>query len=168
MELTDANEVDITLLNSYPIEVNRPNFHRFVGDATCLPEFRNRQFCVVFSNSVIEHLGTWSAQAKMAEEVQRIGSFFFIQTPNYKFPLEPHFLVPFFHFFPLVMRVSLIRRFNLGWYSRIPDVAAARALAQSHRLLTEAELHLLFPTGSVYREKFAGLVKSLVIYGASQ
>ena len=60
--------------------------------------FKDKSFDAVFSNSVIEHVGTFEDQKMMANEVIRVTNFYFIQTPNLYFPIEPHFLVPFFQF----------------------------------------------------------------------
>jgi hypothetical protein len=130
-------------------------------------QFRAGEFDVVFSNSVIEHLGTLNEQRWMADEIRRVGKRYFVQTPNRYFPLEPHFLVPFFQFLPLRMRVQLVRRFDLGWYGMggIPDPEHAEAVVRSIRLLSAGELLRLFPDGRLYRERLFGLTKSLIVYG---
>jgi 2-polyprenyl-3-methyl-5-hydroxy-6-metoxy-1,4-benzoquinol methylase len=73
-----------------------------------MPQFQNDEFDIVFSNSVIEHVGSYEEQNLMASEVRRVGKRYFIQTPNLFFPIEPHFLFPFFQFLPLDYRVTLI------------------------------------------------------------
>lgn len=70
------------------------------GDATDLREFGDSSFDVVFSNSVIEHLFTFENQRRMAREVQRVGKAFWVQTPNFWFPMEPHFHVPGWQWMP--------------------------------------------------------------------
>ncbi|MBC8844888.1 class I SAM-dependent methyltransferase, partial [Escherichia coli] len=75
--------------------------------ATDLSEIDDQQFDIVFSNSVIEHLYTWENQEKMAKEVLRVGKYHFIQTPNYWFPIEPHWVFPFFQFLPKSIRIRL-------------------------------------------------------------
>ena len=34
--------------------------------------------------------------SKMSNQVQRVGKNYFIQTPNYYFSIEPHFVLSFF------------------------------------------------------------------------
>lgn len=100
----------------------------------------------------------------MAQEVRRVGKRYFVQTPNFFFPIEPHFLFPAFHWLPMSVRTWLVRHFDLGWYKKQADAAAARELVTSIRLLTKTELERLFPEGSIYCEKAFGLTKSFVVY----
>src|SRR5690606_22080357 len=108
MSFTDSNVIDVSLLNLSHQETNYPNFRSVVGDATDMKEFPDGHFDLVFSNSVIEHLFTWENQVKMASEIRRVGKNYFVQTPNYWFPIEPHFVFPLFQYLPKSLRVSLI------------------------------------------------------------
>jgi 2-polyprenyl-3-methyl-5-hydroxy-6-metoxy-1,4-benzoquinol methylase len=120
---------------------------------------------VVFSNSVIEHVGTYQDQLQMAKEVCRVGRHYFVQTPNNYFPLEPHFLFPFFQFLPIRLRVLLLQNFNLGWFVKTPDQAKAMEIVEGIRLLSKREFVSLFPKASIYKEKVFGMTKSYVAYG---
>lgn len=158
-------QIDVTLLNLQVAEVDAPGMHAVAGDATAMPEFGDKQFDVVFSNSVIEHVGTFDDQRRMAAEVKRIGRRYYVQTPNRYFPMEPHFLFPFFGVMPIWMRAWLLRHRALGWYSKTPDRAEALRIARSIRLLTRRQLVALFPDGHLVKEKFAGFTKSYSVYG---
>lgn len=158
-------ECSVTLLNLEPQPTTLPNFSSVAGDARDLREFADGEFDVVFSNSVIEHVGPFSGQAAMAREVRRIGKRYFIQTPNKHFPIEPHFLTPGIQYLPTTARAWLLSRFNLGWWPRMPDPERARAEAESIRLLTRSELAALFPDGELLVERFMGLPKSLMVRG---
>ena len=112
---------DLTLVNMGSRTPTSANMRCVVGDACNLSNFNPESVDIVFSNSVIEHVGDFSSQKKMAEEMNRLDAPIFLQTPNYWFPMEPHFVFPFFQFLPLWLRTWLMTRFNLGGYERIPD-----------------------------------------------
>jgi SAM-dependent methyltransferase len=165
MGFADERDTEITLLNLEKAKVSHPNFTSIIGDGRDLRRFKDGQFDVVFSNSVIEHVATFEEQQRMAREIVRAGKMYFVQTPNRYFPIEPHFLVPFFQFFPLRLQIFLITHFRLGWYRRLPDKREAAALARSIRLLTEREFRALFPEAHIRKEKLLGVTKSFVAYG---
>ena len=164
MPSSGRDRLQITLVNLERQPVDGTNMRSVAGDATNLAQCPDGAFDVVFSNSVIEHLYTFDAQRRMADELRRVGERYFVQTPNLYFPMEPHFLFPGFQFFPVDLRVWLVSHFDVGWYKRFPDRAAARAEVESIRLLSRADLRRLFPEARIYEERFAGLVKSFVAY----
>lgn len=165
MGLADRTDVDIVLLNRAPQRPTAENISAVVGDARRMSELGDKEFPIVFSNSVIEHVGTWTDQQQMAREVRRVGRRYFVQTPNRYFPVEPHFLVPGFQFLPIPVRVALVRRFPLGYHSALPDREQAREAVEEIRLLSRADLEALFPGANLYRERVLGLTKSFVAYG---
>ena len=166
MGVDTLGDVHVTLLNLAAPRVNKENFESVAGDARDLSRYRDASFDVVFSNSVIEHLGPdFADQKRMADEIRRVGKRYFVQTPNRYFPLEPHFLTPGFQFYPLDFRIWLVSNFNVGWYQRIPDKAKARREVESISLLSSRDVRRLFPEGRIYAEKLAGLTKSFVAYG---
>jgi methyltransferase family protein len=160
----DASRSDlhVTLVNLEPQSTSLPTFTCITADGRHLPQFPDKSFDVVFSNSTIEHVGTIEDQRRMAAEVRRIGKRYFVQTPNRNFPIEPHFLFPCFQFLPVSSRVWLMRHFNLGWSARIRDYARALSEVTSIRLLTKREFQALFPEATIIEERFCGLVKSFV------
>ena len=161
----DPGDVRVTLLNIEHQRVTSAKFVSAVGDARAMPQYSHGSFDVVFSNSVIEHVGSYADQWKMAGEVTRVGRRYWVQTPNKRFPLEPHFLFPFFQYLPAAVRAQMVHRFDVGWYKRIPELAVARAEVESIRLLTRKRFAALFPEASIHSEKLGGLTKSFVAYG---
>ncbi len=161
-------EVKIYTVNINPFyEKYGTNNHKIktlTSDARNLKQFQDQEFDIVFSNSVIEHVGDYSDQRQMANEVMRVGKRFFIQTPNLYFPIEPHFLFPFFQFLPIDLRAELLTRFNLGWMKKEPDKQKAKAEVESVRLLSKKQFIDLFPGANCYEEKFFGLTKSIIVY----
>ncbi len=140
------------------------NFSFIKKDVTDLKIFEEGEYDIVYSNSMLEHLSDAKEQKKLAEEIQRIGKHYFVQTPNYYFPVEPHFLFPFFQFFSTDVKTKLIMKNNLGWFNKENDKDKAKKLAGSIRLLKQSELKELFPTGNIYYEKYFLLNKSFIIY----
>jgi len=132
------------------------------GDATDLREFADDSFDVVFSNSVIEHLQTRDRQAAMAAEVRRLAPVYWIQTPNFWFPVEPHFLTPAWHYLPVRVRVALLRRRRWGWRGPLPDGSQAEEAVREIRLMRRAELTRMFPEAELKRERIGPFVKSFV------
>lgn len=165
MGFTDPKEAAITILNSEKIKVTNPALKFVEGDARNLLLFNDKSFDVVFSNSVIEHVGSFEDQKKMGDEVLRVGRKYFIQTPNYYFPMEPHFLFPFFQFLPQSIQVFLLTNFKLGWFEKCAAKTEAVEIIRSIRLLKKNELLILFPEGKLRKEKFLFMTKSFMISG---
>ena len=164
MRFINREGVFITLLNLQKEDVNYKNFSSVTGDARNLSEFKDKEFDVVFSNSVIEHVGSFDDQRKMAREIQRVGRYFYVQTPNYYFPLEPHFFFPFFQMLPVKIRIFLLMNLRLGWSGRkYSDREEALKAATSVRLLKQKELKQLFPDADLIKEKLLGLNKSFIL-----
>jgi hypothetical protein len=158
-------DVQIFSLNLVAEEQRYENIKPIAGDATNLAQFGDGSFDVAFSNSVIEHLFTYENQRRMASEIQRVGRTFWVQTPNFWFPIEPHFHVPGWQWMPLEARVAMIRRWRCGWRGPCADPVKARALVEELRLLSQGELKEMFPAATVIPERFCGLVKSWVVVG---
>lgn len=178
MECDDPAQVHVTLVNLYRQPVSRANFVSVVGDGTRLHDIGENEFDIAFSNSVIEHCGAYERQQAMANEIRRVGKRYYVQSPSFWFPMEPHFLFPGFQWLPVEIRVALVKRFDLGWVRKWPEPLQRRdvwgvpmtcyELVESIRILTGSELSALFPEGRLFRERFLGLTKSLIIYGEKQ
>ena len=158
------NDVQIVTVNLKAEQRRHPNIEPRVGDAIDLSEYANESFDVAFSNSVIEHLFTHENQVAMAREVRRVATAYWVQTPNYWFPIEPHFHVPGWQWMPKGIRIELLRRRRCGWRGPCPDREQARRLVEEVRLMTRRELRRLFPGATIHAERFAGLVKSWIVY----
>jgi hypothetical protein len=151
----------VTIVNRL-LEGQRGGEIRWIlADVRELP-FADKTFEIVYSNSVIEHLETIEDQRRFAAECRRVGRSYYIQTPNRRFPIEPHVLTPFIHWLPKKMQARLLRNFTVwGWITR-PDAAARARFLNTTRMLTRAELQALFPEAEIWTESFLGLTKSFV------
>ena len=165
MGIIDEPGISVTILNLTPVETTLPNVCSHVFDATNLFPMPENHFDIAFSNSVIEHVGDFEAQEKMAKGIRHIAKKYFLQTPNYYFPIEPHFLFPGFQFLPVESRVFLVKNFNLGWVKKEPNEERARNIVDEVKLLTRADLEKLFPNSNIVSEKCFGLDKSFLVYG---
>ena len=132
----------------------------FASDLSNLKRFDDGSFDLVFSNSVIEHLYSFENQRRMAAEIQRVGKCFWIQSPNFWFPIEPHFYVPGWQWMPVELRVAALRRWRVGCKGPFADTTHARDAVTEVQLLTKRQLKTLFPEATLRPERFCGLVKS--------
>lgn len=156
--------VTVTLVNlpGWPQPPDDRHFRAVVGDGCDLSRYPDNSFHIVHSNSVIEHVGDWPRMVAFAREVRRLAPDYFVQTPNFWFPIEPHFMAPVFHWLPEPVRVALTLRFHLGHFERAPSVDAAVRNVESVRLLDVRMLSDLFPDSQVTAEKVLFFSKSLV------
>lgn len=132
------------------------------GNACDLNTIRDKEFDIVFSNSVIEHVGLWRNMQSMAREVQRIAPRYLIQTPNYWFPIEPHARTPFLHWLPEPLGYRVVMARKCGFWTKAKTVSQAMLTLQSAKMLDFNQLKELFPNALIKREKFFGLTKALM------
>jgi SAM-dependent methyltransferase len=157
----------ITVLNIRPAEAHaRPYLYWVVGDARATP-FEDFAFDIVFSNSLIEHLGDASSQKQFAHEVRRLAPNYFVQTPDKRFPIEPHLLAPFVHWFPESIRRPAIRNFTVWGLLNRPSSEKCEELAREIHLLSGPGMRSLFPDGQLIIERFMGLPKSVIAFRRS-
>jgi len=150
---------DLTILNIYPFyESLPPNVKWVVGDARCM-SFKDKSFDVVFSNSVIEHVGSWEDQKKFAQEIKRVSDCYFIQTPNYWFPVETHLITPFIHWLPSRLAMLILRFSVKSLITK--DLENSIKFYNEVRLLKPREMKLLFPEAAIYYEKLFIFRKSI-------
>jgi hypothetical protein len=159
----NRRRLSITLVNIERQTVRQHDlFHSIAGSATEPDLFANRSFDLVHSNSVIEHVGVWRDMEAFAANTRRLAPRYYVQTPNYWFPYEPHFRFPGFQYLPERVRVAMIMRFQLGFFQRIEHRAEAESIIYHHRLLSTGQIAQLFPDGELHHEKFAGMNKSII------
>ena len=159
--------VHITLVNlpgAY-VSVSEEHFSSVEADGCDLHMFNENAFHIAHSNSVLEHVGDWDRMQRFAAEVSRVAQCFFVQTPNYWFPLEPHCMTPFFHWLPFPLRVALVQRFALGHWERTRDLDSAMRTVEGVRLLDRKMLEELFDDSEILPEKLLFLTKSMTAVG---
>ena len=153
----------ITILNrERPHTVPEDTKHEFViGDGTNL-QYADQSFDLVFSNSVIEHVGDLSTQQRFANEMLRVGRNVYCQTPNKYFFIEPHLIAAFIHWLPYSILRKLIRYGSIwGWVAK-PNQAQIDEFLNSTRLLDLKEFKDLYPNCELRLEKVLGFTKSFI------
>ncbi|MHA6333008.1 class I SAM-dependent methyltransferase [Qipengyuania sp. CAU 1752] len=164
LEFLDRHGFEITIVNLTPTDLGEGPFAMAVGDATNM-DFADNSFDIVHSNSVIEHVGGSDMVAAFARETRRLAPAYYLQTPNFWFPVDPHFWrMPAFHWMPETLRVSLLRKLPIATAGRLKTLDEAREAVENTRLLTPRQIHELFPDAHVRFERFAGLSKSIIAY----
>ena len=160
----EEKKVTIVIVNleGTSTQENDSIFTFIPGDACNLNEFQDHSFDIAHSNSVIEHVGDWSRMLQMAEEISRVAKRHFVQTPNFWFPLEPHCMTFFFHYFPKPIRIWMVCHFSLGHWEKGKSIKDAVFIVESARLLTRKMMQALFPDHQIMIERFLGLPKSIM------
>jgi hypothetical protein len=155
------HDYHITLVNlstHQQIITNPKKYEFLIGDACDLHRiFKDNSFDMVFSNSVIEHVGDESRQAQFAAEVHRLSRAFWIQTPSPVFPLEAHTAVPFYWSLPTRWRENMLTR----WSETYP---AWVEMLRETRVLSRKRMIELFPNAMQKTERFLCIEKSYSFY----
>jgi hypothetical protein len=151
----------VNLLDKPPADVpDWAEVHQ--GDACALPEhLAARRYDLVYSNSVIEHIGGHHRRMRFAETVHALADAHWVQTPYRYFPVEPHWLFPFMQFLPVRARVTIARRWVLA-HTRNADPRRATRIVLSTELLDRTQMRYYFPDSHIRTERYAGLPKSLI------
>lgn len=158
----------ITLLNLSEAEFSDTGdaphglFEQVIGNA-CALDFPDRHFDLAHANSVIEHVGLWRDMVAFAAEARRVGRAYYVQTPNFWFPVDPHFWkLPFLHWLPRPTRAMLLRALPLATAGRARDLGQAYAFTDSNVLLTKGQMRYLFPEAEIVTERLIALPKSYI------
>lgn len=141
--------------------VREAGYEFMCADACALP-FADQQFDLVFSNSVIEHVGDAGRQIAFASEMLRCGKAVYMQTPNRRFAVEPHLITVGLHWLPHAWQKRTIRWLSLwGWIAK-PSPQQIAEFVDSTRLMTLDEVRSLFPDCRFANERILGFVKSII------
>jgi hypothetical protein len=136
-------------------------FEAEVGDG-CNLDYADDSFHIAHSNSVIEHVGSWDRVMAFAAEIQRVAPHYFVQTPNFWFPIEPHFMTPGFQWLPRPSRAWLLQHLSLGSWPRAKSFQEALEWVDTCRLLTTAQMRQCFPDAEIILEWALGMPKSII------
>ncbi|OHB49159.1 MAG: hypothetical protein A2Y10_03385 [Planctomycetes bacterium GWF2_41_51] len=180
-EINPNGDRGLQLIDSYPWKnnlhainlssehINRiknfyPQVDARIGDACQLP-WPDKYFDIVYCNAVIEHLGSFSNQKKMAQEILRVGKTWFVTTPNRWYPFEFHLRLPLVTWFPgnLYLRAGRICS-----YCHIKKKYVFGRNRKDLRLMTSKELKLCFPQGNIIKQRITFMAETLIALGGDK
>jgi SAM-dependent methyltransferase len=121
---------EVALREIEPNDKMRASFVR--GDAMRLP-FRNCCFDLIICAQVYEHVPD---DRLLAQEMHRVlvpGGIVLFSGPNWLFPIEPHYFLPFLHWLPPRAAGGYLRLFGLGthYYERSRSLWGLRKMLSS-------------------------------------
>jgi len=177
-EINPTNENIVQFIDSYPwnnnvsainlspehislIKQYYPEVDARVGDACALP-WEDKHFDIVYSNAVIEHLGSFEKQKKMAAEIMRVGKSWFITTPNRWYPFEFHMRLPFVTWLP---RNGYIRFGQIISYNHMEKKYMSGIKREGLRLLKAKELKHCFPSSRIIKQRITFMAETLICVG---
>ena len=160
---SDVHPKHVHIVNITRSEASVPDWIELdTGDACALPErILSRRYDLVFSNSVLEHVGGHERRMRFAEAVHALGPAHWVQTPYRYFPIEPHWIAPGMQFMPVRVRAALARRWPLAKV-RPTDLHGAVAGVLWTELVDKTQMRYYFPQSVIRAERFAGLTKSII------
>ncbi len=164
-----ADRVHLTILN-YSSELAdysekaaaHVRYENITGDACAMPQYADRAFHLVHSNSVIEHVGGYGRMIAFARELRRVGQAYYVQTPNFWFPIDPHIAFPVLHWLPDPLRIAVHTRWGVGLVKRL-DFAGAVSFLDDSRMISQRTMNALFPDAVHSAERFALIFKKSLI-----
>lgn len=153
--------VNISAEHISTIKKRYPEIEAVIGDACELP-WPDNSFDVVYSNAVIEHLGSFERQKKMAAEIIRVGRRWFVATPNRWFPFEFHMRLPFVTWLP---GNGYLRVGNIVSYNHIREKYMIGAKHNDLRLMSAGELRKCFPGSNIIKQRVTFMAETLIAVG---
>jgi hypothetical protein len=113
---------------------------------------------------VIEHVGTFEDQRRMADEVMRVGRRWFVTTPNRWYPFEFHLRMPLMNWLPhtLMVRAARVLSFNhvQGRYQS--------GLVPDFRLLSVRQMRRLFRGSKIIAQRITFWPETILAIGPDQ
>jgi hypothetical protein len=129
-----------------------PQVSALMFDGCALP-FPDKSFDIVYSNAVLEHLPGADLVQRFAAEVQRVGRGWFVTTPNFWYPFDPHYHLPFVQLMSQEAQRGLVQTLGKTPYDYL-------------HLFSKRELRGLFPTSQVIGCRVTFSPETLIAYRA--
>jgi len=120
--------------------------HVRIAPGESLPFDRNA-FDIVYSNAVLEHVGSPQRQKKFIAELCRVAPRRFLAVPNRRFPIEHHTCLPLLHHLPKSWFRRLVRGTRYDFWSHEENLNHVSA----------ADLRALWPAEGSPTVLYAGI-----------
>ncbi|HDY76084.1 MAG TPA: class I SAM-dependent methyltransferase [Candidatus Marinimicrobia bacterium] len=153
--------INVSPKNISQIRRYYPEIEAVVGDACRLP-WPDKHFDIVYSNAVIEHVGDFEKQKKMAAEVMRVGKRWFVTTPNRWYPFEFHMRLPFITWLPCHSYLWVGRFVS---YNHVQRKYVFGAKHSGPILMTAKELERCFPCSKIIKQRVTFMAETLIAVG---
>jgi len=128
-----------------------------IADGRQMP-FADKAVDLAFSNSAIEHVGSYQDQCRFAAELIRVGKTVYCQTPCRLFPIDPHLNALLLHWLPRKWLTPTVLR-----YATLNGWLLGRSYVYDVTWISKRKLKSLFPGCRIQTERFLGLPKSFVV-----
>lgn len=143
------------------IKNHYPEINAFVGDACDLP-WPDKHFDIVYSNAVIEHVGNYDKQQKMAREIMRVGKSWFVTTPNRWYPFEFHRRLPLITWLPGDAYLWISK---LIAYNHVKKRYIWGGNRCNLRLLSAKQMRHCFPDSKIIKQRVTFFPETLIAVG---
>jgi len=177
-EVNPGGDGDLQFVDSYPwksnlaavnispehvfcIKKHYPEVDARIGDACKLP-WSDKYFDAVYSNAVIEHMGDFENQKKMAAEITRVGKRWFVTTPNRWYPFEFHMRLPFVTWLP---GKSYLWAGRIISYNHVRKKYVFGTKCDGLRLLTARQLKCCFADSKIIKQRVTFMAETLIAVG---
>ena len=140
--------VNLSPQHIWQIRRRYPQVNAVIADARELP-WPDKYFDIVHSNAVIEHVGDFENQRKMASEIMRVGKQWFAATPNRWYPFEFHTRLPFVTWFGGNAYLSAKRIIGYDHFRKKYTLGNKKA---GFRLMTARELKSCFQHSTIIKQ----------------
>ena len=109
--------------------------------------FPDNSFDIVYSNAVLEHVGSRVRQKQFVAEMCRMAPRRFLAVPNPRFPIEHHTSLPLVHYLPVACFRKLVRDTRYDYWSREENL----------NYLAAGDLRAIWPAGSPPKIAYSGV-----------
>jgi hypothetical protein len=141
--------VGVDLLPPEKIQIKHPGFSYIQQDARDLSRFRDREFELLVSFGMLEHVTDPDIYRRVVAEIIRVAQQYILVVPAKYALLEPHFGFPFFPVYPYFIQKGLVKLLNLSDarkdLKKDPDFIRKRLVWRSN-----AQLRKDFPGSRIY------------------